>query len=174
MTITDALIQELEREAATTRRVLERVPNDRLAWKPHDRSMSLGQLALHVATVPGAVAELSQKSPFQLPQFNQPSATSASELLPALDDSIARAKAVVGSLDEAALGKMWRLMDGDREVMAIPVGAMLRTLMLNHWYHHRGQMAVYLRQVGVPVPAIYGPSADENPFAARSAAAATA
>src|SRR5262245_53998980 len=174
MTMTQALIQELEREAATTRRVLERVPNDRLAWKPHDRSMSLGQLALHVATVPGAVAELSQKSPFQLPQFNQPSATSASELLPALDDSIARAKAVVGSLDEAALGKVWRLMDGDRELMAIPVGAMLRTLMLNHWYHHRGQMAVYLRQVGVPVPAIYGPSADENPFAARPAAAATA
>jgi uncharacterized damage-inducible protein DinB len=171
MTMTQALLQELEQEAATTRRVLERVPNDRLAWKPHDKSMSLGQLALHVATVPGNVAELSQKSPFQIPQFTQPSAASSAELLPALEDSIRRAKAVLLSLDDAALGKMWRLMDGDREVMAIPVAAMLRTIMLNHWYHHRGQMAVYLRQVGVPVPSIYGPSADENPFAAKAAAA---
>src|SRR5215468_10799203 len=103
MSAIELLLRELEREAATTRRVLERVPNDRLAWKPHDRSMSLGQLALHVATVPGAVAELSQKSPFQLPQFTQPSPATASELVPALDDSITRARTVLRSLDEAAL-----------------------------------------------------------------------
>ena len=73
---------------------------------------------------------------------------------------------VLGGLDDAALAKAWRVVDGDREVMAMPVGAVLRAIMLNHWYHHRGQLCVYLRQVGVPVPSVYGPSADENPFAA--------
>ena len=165
MPMSEALIRELEQEAQTTRRVLERVPGDQLGWKPHDKSMSLGQLALHIATVPGNVAELSEKSPHQIPAFTQPSAASAAELLPALDDSIARAKAVLGRLDDAALGRTWRLMDGDREVLAVPVGGMLRTIMLNHWYHHRGQLSVYLRELNVPVPSIYGPSADENPFA---------
>jgi uncharacterized damage-inducible protein DinB len=171
MTKTHELLQELEQEARTTRRVLERVPNDRLGWKPHDKSMSLGQLALHVAIVPGAVAELSQKSPVPVPQFVHPSPTSGAELLPALDESIAKATAVLRSIDDAALEKIWRTMDGDKEVMALPVGALLRSIMLNHWYHHRGQLCVYLRQVGVPVPSVYGPSADENPFAARTAGA---
>ncbi len=133
--------------------------------------MSLGQLALHVATVPGAIAELSQISPFPLPKFEQPSASSAAELVPALDESIAKAQTILRGMDEADFGKIWRVVDGDREVLAIPVGAMLRSIMLNHWYHHRGQLSVYLRQVGVPVPSIYGPSADENPFAISRAAA---
>jgi uncharacterized damage-inducible protein DinB len=172
MSTVELLLQELEQEAQTTRRVLERVPNDRLSWKPHDRSMSLGQLALHIASVPGAIAEISQISPFPVPKFEQPSATSAAELIPALDESLEKARTILRRLDDADLAKVWRVMDGDREVMAIPVGAVLRTIMLNHWYHHRGQLSVYLRQVGVPVPSIYGPSADENPFAARRAAAA--
>jgi uncharacterized damage-inducible protein DinB len=171
MSTVETLLQELEQEAQTTRRVLERVPDDRLAWKPHDKSMSLGQLALHIASVPGAIAEISQISPFPVPKFEQPSAKSAAELIPALDESLAKARAVLGRLNDADLAKTWRVVDGDREVMAIPVGAVLRSIMLNHWYHHRGQLSVYLRQVGVPVPSIYGPSADENPFAARQAAA---
>jgi uncharacterized damage-inducible protein DinB len=174
MSMIEALLQELEQEAQTTRRVLERVPGDRLGWKPHDKSMSLGQLALHVATTPGAVAEISRQSPFSMPQFTQPSATSAEELIPALEQSLARAREILGSLDDAALGDIWRVVDGDREVMALPVGALLRSIMLNHWYHHRGQLSVYLRQVGVPVPSIYGPSADENPFAAAQASAVSA
>ena len=169
----EALLQELEQEAQTTRRVLERVPGDRLAWKPHDKSMSLGQLALHVASVPGAIAEISQISPMPVPKFDQPSAASAAELVPALEESVAKAKRILRSMDDAALAKMWRVVDGDREVMALPVGALFRSIMLNHWYHHRGQLSVYLRQVGVPVPSIYGPSADENPFAARQASAAS-
>ena len=170
----EALLQELEQEAQTTRRVLERVPADRLAWKPHDRSMTLGQLALHVATVPGAIAEISTQSPFPLPQFTQPSPTTASELIPALDQSIGKAREVLQSMDDAALSKTWCAVAGDTEVMAIPVGALFRSIMLNHWYHHRGQLAVYLRQVGAKVPSIYGPSADENPFAAREASVASA
>lgn len=171
MSTVAALLQELEQEAQTTRRVLERVPNERLGWKPHDRSMSLGQLALHVASVPGSVARLARQSPYQLQGFSQESAKDASELIPALEQSLATAKRILQPMDETALGQTWRAMDGDREVMAVPVGALLRSIMLNHWYHHRGQLSVYLRQVGVPVPSIYGPSADENPFARRSEAA---
>jgi uncharacterized damage-inducible protein DinB len=168
-----ALLQELEQEAQTTRRVLERVPGDRLAWKPHGKSMSLGQLALHVAIVPGAVAEIARQSPVSPPDFKYASPTTAAELIPALEQSIAKAREIVGAMDDAALAKTWRMMDGDKEVMAVPVGALLRSIMLNHWYHHRGQLSVYLRQVGVPVPSIYGPSADENPFAGRQASVAS-
>ncbi|HVQ65766.1 MAG TPA: DinB family protein [Terriglobia bacterium] len=175
MTIIESLLQELEQEAQTTRRVLERVPEDRLAWKPHDKSMSLGQLALHVATTPGFVAEFSQQSPFQITKFTQqPSATSSAELMRALDESIGKARKILRGMDDAALAKTWRVVDGDREMMAMPVGAVMRTIMLNHWYHHRGQLSVYLRQVGALVPSIYGPSADENPFAAQPAAVASA
>ena len=81
-----------------------------------------------------------------------------------LDESIAKAKKVLGGMDDATLMATWRMMLGDREIRAIPRVAMLRTVMLNHWYHHRGQLTVYLRQLGVPLPSIYGPSADENPF----------
>src|SRR5262245_24561859 len=108
----EALLNELDREAKTTRRVLERVPEDRLGWKPHDKSMSLGQLALHVATVPGAIAEMSRVSPFQLPQFTRPSCASAAELVPALDASLAKARGILAPMDDAALGNVWRLVDG--------------------------------------------------------------
>jgi len=169
MSMHQAFLQELEQEAQVTRRVLARVPGDQLGWKPHDKSMSLGQLALHVATIPGAIAEIAQRSPYPLPEFNQPSASSAAELLPALEASVDKACTFLRGLDEAALAKTWRVLDGSREVMAMPIAALVRTIMLNHWYHHRGQLSVYLRQVGVPVPSIYGPSADENPFKASTA-----
>jgi uncharacterized damage-inducible protein DinB len=144
--------------------VLERVPNDHLAWKPHPKSYSLGQLALHVAQVPAMVAELSLQSPAAPPAFVQESVKSSAELLPALDQSVAKARTLLGGLDDAAMMATWRLVAGGRELLALPRGAFLRAIMLNHWYHHRGQLTVYLRQLDVPVPSIYGPSADENPF----------
>jgi uncharacterized damage-inducible protein DinB len=166
MALIDGMLQELEQETQTTRRVLERVPDDQLAWRPHEKARTLGELALHVAMVPGGVAELvASPSPAQAPQFTDPSPTSASELIPALDQSIAKVKEVLGGMDDAALMATWRLMQGDRELLAVPRVAMLRSVMLNHWYHHRGQLTVYLRELGVPIPSIYGPSADENPFA---------
>jgi uncharacterized damage-inducible protein DinB len=171
MKIVDALLQELEQEAQTTRRVLERVPGAHLGWKPHEKSMTLGQLALHIATVPATVAEIAVQPFVQPPKFTQPGATSAAELIPALEQSVARAKQLLGGMDDAAMAFTWRLMDGDKELMALPRGALLRAIMLNHWYHHRGQLTVYLRQLNVPVPSIYGPSADENPFAVAAAAA---
>jgi uncharacterized damage-inducible protein DinB len=165
MALIDGMLQEFEQETQTTRRVLERVPDNQLAWRPHEKARTLGELALHVAMVPGGVAELvASPSPAQAPQFTDPSPTSASELIPALDQSIAKVKEVLGGMDDAALMATWRLMQGDRELLAVPRVAMLRSVMLNHWYHHRGQLTVYLRELGVPIPSIYGPSADENPF----------
>ena len=166
MTMIDGMLQELEQEAQTTRRVLERVPGDRLTWKPHEKARTLGQLALHVAVVPGGVAQFAASpSPQQAPKFEDPSPASAAELVPALEQSIATAKQVLGGMDDATFMAPWRLMQGDRELFTIPRGAFLRSIMLNHWYHHRGQLSTYLRALGVAVPSIYGPSADENPFA---------
>ena len=167
MALVDGLLQELEAEAETTRRVLERVPEDQLSWRPHEKARSLGELALHVAIVPGGVAELfGGPSPAQAPQFGaDPRPKGAAELIPALDQSIAKAKKAVGGMDDATILGTFRLMQGDREIFAVPRVALLRSVMLNHWYHHRGQLTMYLRQLGARVPSIYGPSADENPFA---------
>jgi len=165
MLMSEALLQELEQEARTTRRVLERVPGAHLAWKPHEKSRSLGQLALHIATVPGGVATLASTPVAQVPHLeNEPTASSAAELLPALDESIAKARGILQGLDDASMQATLRIMAGDRELMSIPRAGFLRAIMLNHWYHHRGQLSVYLRELNVPVPSIYGPSADENPF----------
>ena len=165
MALVDGLLQELEQEASTTRRVLERVPESKLTWKPHVKARTLGELALHVAMVPGAVAEfVAQPSPVQAPQFTDPSPKSASELVRTLDESVSKAKKLLGKMDDSTVLATWRMMQGDRELLAIPRLAMLRSVMLNHWYHHRGQLSVYLRELDVPVPSIYGPSADENPF----------
>jgi uncharacterized damage-inducible protein DinB len=174
MALIDGLLQELQQEAQTTRRVLERVPDAHLGWKPHAKSMTLGQLALHVATTPGGVAEIATKPYVELPEFNQPAATKAAELVPALEESVAKAQRLLGGMDDAALAVTWKVMNGGQEVMAMPRGAVLRAIMLNHWYHHRGQLSVYLRLLGVPVPSIYGPSADENPFAASRQVSAAA
>ena len=166
MALIDGMLQELEQEAQTTRRVLERVPNNQLAWRPHEKARTLGELAMHVATVPGGVAELvASQSPAQVPNFADRRLQSASELIPALDASIAKAKKVLGKMHDAELMATWRMMQGERELFAVPRVAMLRSIMLNHWYHHRGQLTVYLRELDVAIPSIYGPSGDENPFA---------
>jgi uncharacterized damage-inducible protein DinB len=166
MALIDGMLQELEEEAKTTRRVLERVPDNQLQWRPHEKARTLGELALHVATVPGGVAQfVASPSPAQAPDFVDPTPQSASELVPALDQSVATAKKVLGSLEDTELMATWRVMQGERELFAAPRVAVLRSIMLNHWYHHRGQLTMYLRELDVPIPSIYGPSADENPFA---------
>jgi uncharacterized damage-inducible protein DinB len=166
MALIDGLLQELEQEAQTTRRVLERVPN-KLDWRPHPKARSLGQLAMHVAMIPGALAELATSpSPAQVPNFTDPIPASVSELVSTLDESVAKAKSILSGIEDATLFETWRLVQGEREVFAVPRLVILRSIMLNHWYHHRGQLSVYLRELDVPIPSIYGPSADENPFAA--------
>ncbi len=166
MTRADGFLRELEQEAQTTKRVLERVPGDKLEWRPHEKARTLGELAMHVAVVPGAVAELfARPSPAQMPQFADPPLKNSADLLPALDESLAKAKKVLSGMDDAKLNETWRMMNGEQEMFALPRAALLRSIMLNHWYHHRGQLSVYLKQLDVPIPSIYGPSADENPFA---------
>src|SRR5262245_28403826 len=120
MAMSDVFLQELEQEAKTTRRALERVPENELDWRPHPKSMSLGQLSLHIAVMPGAIAELSTQSPFQVKQFTQEPATSRAQLLSTLDDGLVKAKTILQGTDDAALRATWKMVDGDKEIMSIP------------------------------------------------------
>ena len=168
MTTTESLIEELKQEAEGTRRVLERVPEDRLAWRPHARSMSLGELALHVAQVPGAVSGLLEGPSGEAPDFShRPEAGSGKELLDTLERGVAEATGRLAAWGEEGLAAEWRLTREGETLMALPRIGMVRSIMLNHWYHHRGQLMVYLRLLDVPVPAVYGDSADEEPTFAR-------
>ncbi len=163
--MSQAMLGEVEQEAATTRRVLERVPENKLAWRPHQKSMTLGQLALHTASLPGGIAKVSQLDEFDAANFNAPQPKSLGEIFAAHDESIRAAEDCLKAMTEEKANGMWRLKKGTKEVLSMPRAALLRSIMLNHWYHHRGQLSVYLRLLDVQVPSIYGPSADENPFA---------
>ena len=166
-----ALIAELDAEAPATRRVLDRLPADRLDWRPHPKSMSAGQLAQHVASIPGTVVKFAEMD--RLDVGTRPteygSCESKDALLATLDASISSVRTFLEGLDEARAAATWRMTFGDREVFAVPRLRMLRTMCFNHWYHHRGELVVYLRLLGVPVPIVYGRSADENPFARPAA-----
>lgn len=163
----EPILNEFHEEAAVTKRVLERVPADKLTWKPHPRSMSLGQLALHVARIPGNLTRLTQLEEFDTSQasFDPPAPADIHEIHAAIDESIRTATDYLKGMTEQFAQKSWRLTSKGREVFTKPRIAVVRSVMLNHWYHHRGQLSVYLRLLDVPVPVIYGRSADENPFA---------
>ena len=161
-TLTDGLIAELHAEAATTRRVLERIPEDRLNWRPHFKSMSLGQLAYHIARVPGAIGELLAELTREPPVVPLPEATSRQEVLAELERSVANAAAALARWGDAGLAEEWTMVREGRPLFVLPRGAMVRSIMLNHWYHHRGEMMVYLRLNDVPLPSVYGPTADES------------
>jgi uncharacterized damage-inducible protein DinB len=167
---TQALANELNREAAATRKLLERVPADQLDWQPHPKSMTLGQLAFHLANIPGNISRITALDTFDAAtaSFTPATPPGADALLPALEKSLADAESFLNGLDEAAAAAPWRLTLGDRELFTQPRVDAVRTLMFNHWYHHRGQLTVYLRLLDVAVPAVYGRSADENPFAAAA------
>jgi len=158
-----ALIQEFEMEAATTRRVLERVPSDKLDWTPHAKSMSLGRLAMHTAGAPGAISGWALTDVFEL-AGTEPVPASTADILAVHDAGVTTVKDNLHTIGDAGLGSMWTATKGGKTLMTMPKGALLRAIVLNHWYHHRGQLSVYLRLLNVPVPSIYGPSADENPF----------
>jgi uncharacterized damage-inducible protein DinB len=162
----EPILGEFQQEAATTKRVLDRVPPDKLGWKPHPKSMSLGQLAMHVATIPGEMSRMAQADEFEIsPQaFNQPGPKDLAEITAALDSGVKTAQEYLGGVSDSAAVGNWKLTANGKQIVAMPRVAMIRAFMLNHWYHHRGQLSVYLRLLDVPVPTIYGPSADENPF----------
>jgi uncharacterized damage-inducible protein DinB len=170
MSVTQAFLAEFENEAKTTRRLLERVPADKLSWKPHPKSMSLGHLAFHVATSPGVICGWAKEDVTEFGGGAPPDPTSTEEIVAAHDTSVATVKQILSSLTDADVEKNWQAQakGGSAPMMTMPKLALLRSLGLNHTYHHRGQLSVYLRLLDVPVPSIYGPSADENPFAART------
>jgi uncharacterized damage-inducible protein DinB len=167
MPIADPFIDELTMEAATTKRVLERVPEAHLAWQPHAKSMSLGQLALHVATLPSAAAGFLSGDVLEFDSVPKvpPTPGSHAELLAAFASSTEQARAFLANLSDDRALATWRLVAGERDLLAAPRAAAVRSFLFNHWYHHRGQLLVYLRLLEVPVPPVYGPTADENPFA---------
>jgi uncharacterized damage-inducible protein DinB len=165
MSVSQAFLQEFDHEAKTTRRVLERVPADRFDWKPHPKSMSLGELAMHTAMNPGAICGWASEDETTFKGDKTPVPTSTAEIVAAHDTSVAKYRAVVGGLGDSGLSNGWKGSAGGRTIFEMSKAALVRSLALNHWYHHRGQLSVYLRMLDVPVPSIYGPSADENPFA---------
>ena len=168
MSMTSAFLQEFDSEAGTTRRVLERVPADKLGWKPHPKSMSLGVLALHVAAAPAVICGWAAQDETDFKGDPAPSPASAEEILAAHDQGVKTVKETLGAIGDEGLQKMWTAKAGGNTLMTMPKAALVRAIVLNHWIHHRGQLSVYLRLLDVPVPSIYGPSADENPFAART------
>jgi uncharacterized damage-inducible protein DinB len=163
----EPMLNEFRDEAAITTRVLARVPADKLTWKPHSKSMSLGQLALHIAANPGNVSNIAQQDEFDAAQinFNPPEPRNLEEIHATFEQSIAAGERCLREMTEQQATGNWRLTLNGRQIFVKPRVAVLRQIMLNHWYHHRGQLSVYLRLLDIPVPTIYGPSADENPLA---------
>ena len=163
----EPMLNELRHEAETTKRLLDRVPANKLDWRPHPKSMSLGQLALHVARIPGDLTRLAQLDQFDAANANFEPAMPESKamVMSALNKGLSEASEYLAALSPDAAVAPWRLTLRGSEVFSMPRAVMLRNLLLNHWYHHRGQLSVYLRLLDVPVPVIYGRSADENPFA---------
>jgi uncharacterized damage-inducible protein DinB len=165
-TTIDPILNELRDEAALTRRILERVPAGKLSWRPHAKSMSLGQLALHIANIPGNISKLALLTEFDAGKasFIPAEPKALEEIFAAHDQGIRDAEQRLRGMNEEAIAGKWRLLVNGKEVFTKTPMYVLRSVLLNHWIHHRGQLSVYLRLLDVPVPVIYGRSADENPF----------
>lgn len=165
MRVGDSLVQEFEQEAPITRRVLERVPLDKKDWKPHQRSTSLGNLASWMANAPGFTATMMHTDGLDVGNWESfPVPASTSALLAVFDQGCNAARAGLAKLDDAAAARPWSFRMGGKVLNSMPRIAFARLFLLSDAIHHRGQMSVYLRLLEVPVPAIYGPSADDNPY----------
>jgi uncharacterized damage-inducible protein DinB len=163
--IAQAFLAEFEQQVPITRRYIERLPEDKLTWKPHEKSMTAGQLAFHLASVPGGIIRLVQPNPAELnARAGAPQPASRADCLEKLDESIAAVRQILPTFDDAAMNEVWRLSIAGSQVVTQPRQQFIRDVMLSHWYQHRGQFAVYLRLLNVPVPASWGPSADEQPL----------
>jgi uncharacterized damage-inducible protein DinB len=165
MSVAESYLAEFEGERQITRKFLLRLTDQHLMWKPHDKSMSAGQLALHLAVVPGQVLRMAIQDSVPIPSFNQanPQPQSVQEILEAFDASVASVRELLPQIDDARMQKTWSATKDGRTLMTMPRGAFLRMLLFSHWIQHRGQFGVYLRLLGEKVPSSYGPSADEMP-----------
>jgi uncharacterized damage-inducible protein DinB len=161
MTIAQTLLPEFDQEMATTRRLLERVPDDKATWKPHEKSFSLGHLAQLVARMPGWNTQAMNATELDLASFTGYSHEKTATLLVEFDRNVREARAALAAASDDDFQVPWSLKAGDRVFMTLPRGAVVRQ-NINHLIHHRGQLSVYLRLVDVPLPSIYGPTADEK------------
>lgn len=160
----EAILKEFRTEVPPTRRLLERVPHDKLAWKPHNKSRTLGELASHLAGIAGMAERIATTEEFVPGSASPLKLNTAQEIRERFDENVSRAEEAIGKLNEQTANVHWRLVFQGKEIFSKPRVEALRTNVLNHLYHHRGQMSVYLRLLDVPVPSVYGPTADENPF----------
>jgi uncharacterized damage-inducible protein DinB len=159
----EPLAAELRQEAATTRRLLERVPEEKFSWKPHEKSMSLGRLAGHVAELPALLAPAltADEIDFASGDYKPFNASSVAELLEEFDTNISKGVELLKGAADERMSDTWRMRSGEKVMFELPRAAVVRGVVLNHIIHHRGQLAVYLRLLDVPLPSIYGPTADE-------------
>ena len=164
MALNEPLIQELQHEAVSTRKMLERLPKEKLSWRPHDKSMTLGRLGMHIAEIPGWVNAtiLADELDFSKMEYKPTEAESAEQALKIFDESLAKAIEVLKNTDDETMMKMWTMREGETVYFTLPKIAVLRSFVYSHLIHHRGQMSVYLRLLDVPVPGSYGPSADDS------------
>jgi uncharacterized damage-inducible protein DinB len=164
MPLTDALLPEFDHEMGTTRRLLERVPDERFEWQPHARSMTLGRLASHLAEIPGWVNGLLNERSFNMKTgtYAPVSHASRSMVLSTFDANVAAARANLAAKSDAELMAPWTLQRDGHDLFTVPRIGVVRSFLLNHMIHHRGQLSVYLRLNDIPVPPVYGPSADEG------------
>jgi uncharacterized damage-inducible protein DinB len=167
MSLAKILLSELDQEAATTRRCIERFSDDQLGWKPHEKSMSVRQLISHLAEIPGWTAGVLQKESLDLMPpggggYQPAHYATVAETVEAFDRVIAKCREnLLAITDESIFGQPWSLLAGGEKIFTLPRAAVMRVFVLSHLIHHRGQLSVYLRLLDIPVPSIYGPSADE-------------
>jgi uncharacterized damage-inducible protein DinB len=169
MKLSEMMLPEFDHEMANTRKTLERVPDEKLDWKPHEKSFSLGGLATHLANIPSWTANTFDQDELDIappgaPPFRLEQAKSRSELLKAFDKNVAAARAALAGASDASWQGSWSLLNGGNKIFTLPRTAVMRGFVMNHLIHHRAQLGVYLRLLDVPVPSIYGPSADESGF----------
>jgi uncharacterized damage-inducible protein DinB len=162
MPISQVLLPEFDHEMANTRKLLERIPDDKFDYKPHEKSMTLGRLAGHVAEVPSYATATIRMDKLELTGSEKPfQPTSKKEVLESFDKYVAEARQAISSVSDEDLGKIWSLRFGGKDVFSMPRVAVLRSMVMNHLIHHRAQLQVYLRLNNVEIPGMYGPSADE-------------
>ena len=167
MAISQALLPEFDQEFANTRKMIERVPDDKLAWKPHQKSMSMGVLATHLGETPGWMGVTIEQGSFDVAppggsSYVRPELKSRKEILEFFDKSVPVARAVVARATDEQLMQPWSLLKAGQPIFTMPKIAVVRSFLMNHTIHHRAQLGVYLRLNDIPVPGMYGPSADET------------
>lgn len=161
MMLSEPLAAELQHEAATTRRMLERAPEGSLAWRPHEKSRTLGEIASHIANLPGLFITTLDRDEFDRDDYKAAPTDNLKDILDAFDKNVANALPVLKTLSDEKMLASWRYRYGEQVIFEMPRFVVVRTTALNHLIHHRGQLSVYLRLLNVPLPSVYGPTADE-------------